>query len=105
VLEAHHYIPLKALKITDGTFSLVPGGTAQLHVKIVPANSTRNSVIWESSDLSIVSVDKFGIVTARKRGEAKISVYSWDDAHPVADNSPVTFSKKGISDSISVFVR
>ena len=33
------------------------------------------------------------------------NVYSWEDAHPLANNAPETFSRKGISDSIQVRVR
>jgi hypothetical protein len=105
VLAAHRYVAVKGLKISKRSVSLTKGQIAELQVEILPANATRNNVIWESSDPAIASIDKFGMITAHKPGEVKVSVYSWDDAHPVANNAPETFSRKGISDSIAVFVR
>jgi len=105
VLEANRYVAVKNLKIQNGDVSLTNGQSAELQIQILPANATRNNVIWESSDPAIASVDKFGTLTAHKPGSVKISVYSWDDAHPVANNGSVAYSKAGIADSMSVLVR
>ena len=104
ILDANQYVAVKNLKIQGGAASLTKGDTPTLRAEVSPANATRNNVIWDSSDPAIASIDKFGLLTAHKPGRAKVSVYSWDDAHPVANNSPETFSRKGISASISINV-
>ncbi|EMI53691.1 sulfatase-like hydrolase/transferase [Rhodopirellula sallentina] len=105
VLAEHQYVAVKELQVLTPPVVLPRGETAQLSVDVVPSNATRNGVVWESSDTSVVSVNKFGEITAHRPGKATISVYSWDDAFPVANQSPKTFSRSGNSDSISVTVR
>ena len=48
------------------------------------------------------TVDKFGVLTALAPGTVKISVYTWDDAYPVAANVLQTYSREGVQDSIEV---
>ncbi len=105
VIEANRMVPVTALKIRETSLTLAKGDSRTISAGIIPAHATRNNVIWESGDPSIASIDKFGTVTARKPGETRISVYSWDDAHPVANNSSQTFSRTGISSTIPVTVR
>jgi len=104
VLKKQRYVAVKALKIEQKSDKLGVGEKAKLGVRVLPAQATRNNVIWESSDPTIATVDKFGVLTAHRKGEAKISVYSWEDARPTATNLPVTYYRDGISDSFSLTI-
>lgn len=50
------------------------GQTAQLTAKILPENTTDKSVTWQSSDTSVVTVDKNGVVTAVGEGWTYVGV-------------------------------
>ncbi|MGC6424855.1 MAG: sulfatase-like hydrolase/transferase [Lentimonas sp.] len=104
ILKQHAYVPVEGLEIRKTEAPLRPGSQEQLTCRLVPDNATRNGVVWVSSDPRIASVDKFGVVTAHKKGEVEISVYSWDDANPMANNPKQDFLTTGISDSIAVSV-
>ena len=45
---------------------------------IEPTNATNQNVIWESSDDKVLSINKNGIITALKTGEAVVTVKSED---------------------------
>ncbi|EMI43985.1 sulfatase-like hydrolase/transferase [Rhodopirellula sp. SWK7] len=105
VLHANRYIAVERIRIVNNPVILPRGESTRLQAEVVPSNATRNGIIWESSDPSIASVDKFGELKTHRPGEVTLSVYSWDDAFPVANQSPTTFSRTGISDSITVTIR
>jgi arylsulfatase A-like enzyme len=104
VLEANRFVPVQGLKIIRSEAPVRVGDSRALACRIVPAGATRRSVIWESSDPTVATIDKFGTLTAHKPGEVTVRVYSWDDAYPVASNAPRTFSRDGLSDSITIAV-
>lgn len=47
---------------------------ATLTATVLPTSAENKEVLWESSDPSVVSVDQQGNLTAKKRGEATITV-------------------------------
>lgn len=57
---------------------LVLGETRNLTPSIYPDNATNKSLIWESADPSIVSVDGMGNITAVGVGEVDVTVSSTD---------------------------
>jgi uncharacterized protein YjdB len=58
---------------------LAIGESRQLAVTIMPLDATDQSVIWESTDSSIASVDAIGRVTARHVGSGVlVTAYSGD---------------------------
>jgi uncharacterized repeat protein (TIGR02543 family) len=65
---------LKKLTIAGAPKSLKKGKTAQLTVKLTPANATNLSITFKSSKPSVLSVDKAGKLTAQKKGTATITV-------------------------------
>ncbi|MGC6606824.1 MAG: sulfatase-like hydrolase/transferase [Lentimonas sp.] len=85
LLEKHAYVPVAELSVQKVEGALRPGMSEQLDCRIIPANASRQGIVWKSSDPSIASVDKFGVVTAHTKGEVTITAYSWDDALPMAD--------------------
>lgn len=101
ILESNKFTPVQGLEIINGDAPLRVGDTGTLEYRVLPAGATRQGVVWESSDPDVVSVDKFGTLAAHKPGRATITVYSWDDAYPVASNSEQTFSREGIQAKVS----
>lgn len=99
VLDKNHMVRVSHLKISSPKATLQIDETLQLTAQVIPHNATRQGVIWASSDPSVLFVNKFGEITALKTGKAKISIYSWDDAYPLANNRQQTFFKNGVSSS------
>lgn len=96
VLEENRYVSVERLQIEKNETPLRIGQTQKLRCRIFPENATRRNVIWESSDVSVATIDKFGAVTAYKPGKFKITAYSWDDAYPISANAQKTFLKNGV---------
>ncbi|MDU0352731.1 sulfatase-like hydrolase/transferase [Paraglaciecola aquimarina] len=99
VLKQNRIVEIEDIAIMSAPSKLKVGQMSQLHAKLTPANTTRNGVVWVSSDPSVVSVNKFGEVVAHKVGKANIQVYSWADAKPLANNQAPEFLTTGVSDS------
>jgi hypothetical protein len=85
--------------------------SVQLQAQVTPTNATMRNVVWQSSDPTVATVDKFGIATALQPGEATISLYSWEDERPVAANDgtkagdiPSTLDTTGISEQVTIVV-
>ncbi|MFA6309558.1 MAG: Ig-like domain-containing protein [Clostridia bacterium] len=60
--------------IDKSTASMNAGGTLQLNANVTPANATNKAVTWKSSDENIAAVSSEGVVTAKKKGNATITV-------------------------------
>ena len=65
-------IGVSGIMLQDRAF-LVEGEVLSLTANIVPNNATNKTVIWNSSDESIVNVDDNGVVTAVAEGRATIT--------------------------------
>ncbi len=70
-------IKVKSVKLDKVAF-INTGDTATLEPRIKPSNATNKRVTWESSDPSIVSVDKNGVIKGLKSGIAYITVTTED---------------------------
>lgn len=105
VLEENQMKHVENLKIVNNNRKIKRGKTYQLGYQTFPTNATRRNIVWDSSDPTIATVDKFGNLKTHKKGKVTISIYSWDDAFPVAANIPETFSKKGIKDKVEIVVK
>ncbi|WAJ72095.1 sulfatase-like hydrolase/transferase [Catenovulum adriaticum] len=97
VLAENELVRVNKLAITSDKSSLSVGETINLNAQVWPKNAKRDGVVWVSSDSNIASVNKFGEVTGHKAGKVEISVYSWDDAEPIASNRNPTFYTDGIT--------
>jgi len=104
VIESHRHVPVSALRITSKHNSIAVGTSVALQCRVLPAKATRQNVIWESSNPSMATVDKFGVLKAHAPGTVKIKVYSWDDAYPISANATKTYSRYGIQDSIKITI-
>lgn len=66
--------PAKVLEVSHAELDLVVGGAFQLEAAIGPVNTIDRSLIWESSDDSIATVNSEGLVEALMEGSCEIYV-------------------------------
>ena len=64
-----------SVSMTDATSVLV-GTSAQLSARVMPWNVSDSSVVWSTSDPSIATVDRNGVVTGVAQGKAVITATS-----------------------------
>jgi uncharacterized protein YjdB len=67
-------IPLKTITLRKASNSLKAGKAMLLSVKTTPYPATNLKITFSSSNKKILSVDKAGKLTAKKKGTAKITV-------------------------------
>ena len=72
-LNVNLYVPATWMQISAGTLKLPTGETYQITANLLPENATDQTVTWTSSDSTVATVDKTGLVTAVKSGEATIT--------------------------------
>lgn len=72
------------VKIDQSDFLLLPTQTRQLTVSISPLNASNKKVKWQSGDVSLATVDEYGLVTALKEGTVTITVGSSSNAQQKA---------------------
>ncbi len=66
------------LQIPTQSMSLEVGQTASVKAKVLPANATRKKLKYQSSNEDAVTVDSTGVVKAKGKGSATITVSSLD---------------------------
>lgn len=104
VITAHDRVPVTGLRIAAPARALRVGATLSLRCDVLPGQATRRNIIWESDNPAVASIDKFGVVTALTPGTARISVYSWEDAAPLAANLAEPYARTGIRDSVDLTI-
>ncbi|QDT67331.1 Arylsulfatase precursor [Planctomycetes bacterium MalM25] len=104
IVDAHAYVAVTDLKLSAPRGTAEVGETLTLACQVLPADATRQNVVWESSDPEVASINKFGELTAHRPGRARVTVFSWDDARPLADRSVPAYSRDGVSDTLEVRV-
>jgi len=72
-VNVHIYVDDIELDNNDITMTL--GKEKQLNPTITPENTTRQKIVWNSKNKSVVSVNQTGKVKALKTGEAEVVVY------------------------------
>ena len=70
-------ISVKGVSLSEPAITLSMGTTKELKANIVPKKAANQSVIWESADKSIATVDR-GIVKGIKDGKTKVTVTTLD---------------------------
>ena len=105
VINGEVHVPVTGLRLTRIEPPIKVGAAIKLRHQVVPADATRRNVIWESSDPTVASINKFGELTAHAPGTVEIRIYSWDDANPLSANERETFSRKGIQDAMRIEVQ
>ncbi len=87
---------MQSIVLEDTELTLDKGSDKTLKVKeILPANTTDKTLIWESSDKNVVSVDENGKITAVDKGTAQITVRSADGGASAVCNVKVSIPAAG----------
>ncbi len=69
------------ISLDKSTLSISEGMTSKISATVSPSDATDSSVVWTSSDESIVKVDQNGNVTAVKEGSATITAKTNDGGY------------------------
>ena len=67
-------IPVTEVQLNKETMDLTEGDEARLVVTVKPDDATDKSVVWESGNETVVTVDQNGLVKAVREGDAMITV-------------------------------
>ncbi|MGJ8692069.1 MAG: sulfatase-like hydrolase/transferase [Thalassotalea sp.] len=105
VLAQNRVVEIKNIAINKTKNQLSVHEKLSLSAQLSPKNTTRNGVIWQSSNPKVASINKFGEVSAHQKGQTTIHVYSWADAKPLANNKKPEFLTSGVSDSLTISVK
>jgi arylsulfatase A len=100
VLDRHRYQPVQQMRILVPEDTVQVGSSCVLECEVIPKEATLRSVIWQSSNPSIASIDKFGRLTAHRAGDVEVTAWSWDSALPVASNAKQAFLTEGVHSSV-----
>ncbi len=104
VTAANEYKAVESIAITDAPKSIGMSECITLGHQIIPQDATVNNVIWESSDPSIAKVNKFGDIIPISEGDVTITLYSWDDARPVAAGPKSLLNRSGMKSSVDITI-
>ena len=71
-------IAVTSVEIDQSSLDLLEGEVASLVAAVIPDDATDQTVIWESSDINVATVDKMGKVKAVSEGNAVIKASCGD---------------------------
>lgn len=86
-------IPVTEVQLNKEAMDLMEGDEVKLVVTVKPDDATDKSVVWESSNENVVTVDQEGLVKAVREGDAMITVTA---KNGVSASCIVGVSKKNI---------
>lgn len=78
VLKKEVKIPVQSINIVNKPIMLEVGDKIKLNISIYPTLANNKNVIWMSSNKRVATVDKTGLVIAKKSGVVTISVMTVD---------------------------
>ena len=73
-------VPLTGLTVEPVSAEIAVNRTLELQVTFIPANASNKTINWTSSDSTVASVSKDGVVTGLKAGEVTITGTSAADS-------------------------
>ncbi|MEG0230317.1 MAG: Ig-like domain-containing protein, partial [Oscillospiraceae bacterium] len=79
-------IAISEIVVLNKSFSIEKDNTLQINTIITPENATNKTLIYESSNEDIATVDKNGLITAKEKGNAIIKIKSAEDNTQVTIN-------------------
>ncbi|MEG0663888.1 MAG: Ig-like domain-containing protein, partial [Clostridia bacterium] len=79
-------IAISEIVVLNKSFSIEKDNTLQINTIITPENATNKTLIYESSNEDIATVDKNGLITAKEKGNAIIKIRSAEDSTQVTIN-------------------
>lgn len=71
-------VPVESVSLDMDDMTLETGAQQKLVADILPDNATDKSILWESSDTSVITVDDNGLVTAVSVGKAFVTATTVD---------------------------
>lgn len=92
-------IKVTGIKLNTKTYSMQVGDSSNLVATIEPQNATNKNVEWTSSDESVATISKRGIITAINVGTTTITVKS-DDGNYTAQCTVTVTNKTNSDDDI-----
>ncbi len=92
VLYGYFKIPVESIEIMNEDLVINEDETTRLNVYVKPEDATIKDIIYESSNDEVVTVDKYGNITAVGEGTAVITIKSADD-ETKSDTITVTVKK------------
>ena len=94
ITDIQPHVSVTGIKINTDTRTIAPGKTFQLAVWVQPANATNKEVTWYSTDTSVATVDKNGLVRALNPGTTVINVQTAEGGYStyclITVGTPVT---------------
>ena len=76
--SSDEYIEMISIELSCDSLDLTTGDTSELTVSVLPVNASNQSIVWETSDDDIVTVDE-GEITAIEAGTATITASSYTE--------------------------
>ena len=70
--------PVESVTLDKSTYEMTVGDNVALKATVNPSNATDKTVSWSSNNTSVATVSQNGVVTAKKKGTAKITVTTND---------------------------
>ncbi len=93
VIYGYYKIPVESIEImNNGDVTLNEGEQTRLNVYVKPEDATIKTIVYETSNPDVVTVDKYGNIIAVGEGEATVTVKSADD-ETKSDTITVTVKK------------
>jgi arabinan endo-1,5-alpha-L-arabinosidase len=79
--ETVENVAVTKVKLNKSKKTIRVGQTYQLKATVSPTNATNQNVTWKSSNKKVATVDANGLVTAKKKGTAVITVTTEDGSY------------------------
>lgn len=91
-------VPVTGVSVNPSSVLLNTGNTSSLYATVAPSNATNKTVVWESSNSSIATVDRnYGYVTAISRGTAIVTATTVDGGFKATSKVVVSTEPKSFS--------
>ena len=76
--------PVTRINLNNSSITMQALDTFQLTTTVTPSNAYNKEIVWSSSDENVATVDETGLVTALKKGTAKITAAAQDGSGKTA---------------------
>lgn len=83
-------VPVESIELSDTAIELVEEESVNISCDVYPENATDKTVVWESSNEKVATVDQYGRITAVASGTCEITAIAGE----VTESLDVTVKKK-----------